>query len=122
MNVDGSETEHSLCSDCNGACCRKNIALPLTAEQAKQLSDAGTAMLLMTISEIEGHEPGRGRNFYKFLSDCANLDPDSQRCMNYGNRPDACRDFEAGGYLCQVMRRREGIDVYLPMPTLRSPT
>lgn len=52
--------------------------------------------------------PGRG--FYMLLHDCGRLDPATSLCRNYEDRPEACRDFEAGSEVCLNLRRLAGLD------------
>ena len=50
---------------------------------------------------------------YMLDSDCGYLDQETYACTAYNERPDICRGFEEGGYLCKVIR--ESFDVE-PVP------
>ena len=109
------------CSSCDALCCRANTAIPLTEDEAAQLTAAGSDLRRMDRSEYGRNRPGRGRSFYEQQTDCGNLDQATGLCKNYGNRPGACREFALGEYMCEAMRVHSGITaVDLGMPAVRS--
>ena len=88
----------SNCQGCFAACCRADMALPLTRKEAETLREKGAQM-----TEIDGqgiYRPGLGRKFYQLDEDCPNLDQDSLQCTAYKDRPKACREFKAGTATC----------------------
>lgn len=95
---------HANCGSCAvaSACCRKGIAAPFTRKEARQIIEAGTELRQIERSELSHRKPGRGKEFYEFLSDCANLDA-AGKCSIYEYRPEICRQFAEGGLTCQLL-------------------
>lgn len=109
------------CSACDALCCRSNTAIPLTKDEAAQLTAAGSELRLMDRSECGRNRPGRGREFYEQTVDCGNLDQETGLCKDYGSRPRACREFALGEFSCEAMRVQRGFAaVDLGMPAVRT--
>jgi Fe-S-cluster containining protein len=95
------------CDSCVGACCRRDIVLPLTKREHRRLVDAGTVLRLLTREELKANlaaSPGIFLRYYQFETDCGNLDTETNQCNDYENRPEGCRDFNPGTPMCQTMK------------------
>lgn len=95
---------HADCGNCGAAssCCKKGATAAFSEAEATQLIGAGTELRHVDRSELPKHKPGRGREFYQFMGDCANLGPNGE-CTIYESRPKVCRDFPEGGLECQIL-------------------
>lgn len=119
----GGDTVENACGSCVGACCRKGIAMPLNRKEAAWMIRAGTELRLMDDAEWQGKaaKPGWRHDYYKLESDCGNLNPDTFLCEDYANRPEVCREFEPGSFMCGAMKKRQAMTVNLGMPMIRQP-
>lgn len=84
------------CSNC-GVCCTMEADPPYTEAEFQQLP-----LRLKLRIEAFRDGPLHGKP-------CLFLDRASGRCMEYELRPQACRDFELGGYRCVSERYRAGV-------------
>jgi Fe-S-cluster containining protein len=105
-----------LCGSCKAVCCRDTI-IPLDLLEAERLSKSGTQLLSVN-QEAIGVAPPHGRDFYRMVGSCANLDPVTNKCGDYENRPAACHEFKAGDLACIGARieRLNGGPVPIGMP------
>lgn len=94
--------------------------MALTKHEAWQLQDAGTEMNKLPKELHRGLHPGFHKAFYLLLSDCGNLDPETNLCNDYDNRPVICREFVVDSLRCEMIRERQMAAhvVDLPMPTV----
>lgn len=123
------------CGDCVGACCRKNVAQELTAEEAKYFTDSGNVLTKLCepvefsgihdFSYIVGYQEiggqphalvktessylAAGHGLYMMMNDCVFLSDDQNGpiCTAYEQRPGICREFIEGAYSCRVMREQK---------------
>jgi len=89
----------SKCDDCGGACCQ-NVAIlvgKMTQDQIAWAEMRGT---------VETNQ--RGVSLWRLPVRCRKLDYRG-RCMIYQDRPNVCREFEAGGERCKAARAAEGL-------------
>ena len=78
------------CENCKACCCRLEVML---------ISDTGVPESFIEIDQWGGMVMAR-----LFDGWCAALDRDTMRCMIYEQRPQICRDLEAGEYECISIR------------------
>lgn len=99
--------ESSPRASCFAACCRKGRVIPFSPQEAELIEQGGTGLQIMSKEEVGDNKPGRRREFYKLLTDCAFLNPESRRCTisNALERPAACGAFQAGGAVCGPMQK-----------------
>lgn len=108
----GERLQEITCGSCIGACCLKNTVLALSQKEAARLLGAGTEMHKEADEAWKGKvpRPGFRREYYRFDSDCGNLNPETNECQDYPNRPLICQQFAEGGYGCVGMRLKNGVD------------
>jgi Fe-S-cluster containining protein len=109
------------CASCISACCLKYTVLPLTPVEAAQLREDGSQ--LVELPKWTARRTPRGTAAYLLQEDCANLQRDEATgdtsCAKYDQRPQACRNFEAGDTPCLEMRDKRMADVpqqWAPLP------
>ena len=98
------------CAKCSSACCRKGVILPLTEDEYRFLTDAGTELAEHFPSVIEPRllrKPIIKPPLYKMLSNCAFNNPDTGECEAYvsDERPDICTKFRMGSSACVAIQR-----------------
>lgn len=119
------DTPSDLCASCIGACCVANTVLELNQQEAAALTDAGTELEPLTKRQVKQFSGGtarttRGMTHFVLRNDCGNLDPETKHCKDYDNRPQICRDFKAGSFMCGIMRNaRMPQAVDLPTPSVK---
>lgn len=100
------------CSAC-GACCR-DIAIPLTSQEAALLEEAGT---ILSIRRKPGEPVPRakdGTTMYQMIGRCgysAYTENGAAICTIHEDpdRPDICKDFVEGGFNCRVIQYFAGV-------------
>lgn len=121
------------CDSCQGACCRKGVAIELNSDEEEHLKVGGTRFLPLykakqgidwaktmegkTSQTIRGQllieqasqlHPDNG--LYLFISDCSYLDKENDfKCADHENRAKACMAFEPGSEGCIKARTMKGI-------------
>jgi Fe-S-cluster containining protein len=100
------------CDGC-GACCR---TFPIFATREDAAREPRLAAESRPVRPPEAQAPAGAWAFQlyplPFHSACCFLDAEN-RCGIYATRPQVCRDFPAGGDLCQQARAAEGLP---PLP------
>lgn len=106
------------CDGCGGACCSEMAApgeyVTLLQRPDWQLDDDPDAVRLREMPsearrEIEDYlERGETEGF-PFRTPCFWLDK-SGRCRWYEWRPQVCRDFQLGDWMCHYWRRKTGVE------------
>lgn len=86
----------TLCSKCNGACCRWVIT-------GTREANADNAALL----QMRGGRFARGVVFLPLA--CEYLNVETGKCMAYDERLEFCKSFKPGSLDCLACRRLEGI-------------
>lgn len=87
------------CGNCVAACCRCHDRIYVEgANVPPQLCEQGLKKAMKLVPD-----PGYGGRR------CIALDPVSDRCTIYGDRPNACREFKEGGQMCKYIRNEVGI-------------
>jgi Fe-S-cluster containining protein len=108
------------CKNCPAACCRKDMAIPLSSREATTLRQAGTQLLEMDSHDVSIRAPF-GTKFFRLLTDCGNLSIDlttgDTRCKVWqtDEYPRACDKFPMGGFNCvstQMARITRGQDTH----------
>lgn len=82
------------CSSCKASCCRLQVLL---------FDDSGVPESLTEWSDWGGQVMRREEDGW-----CAALDRDTMLCTIYAQRPQLCRDYEAGSGECLEERRLNG--------------
>lgn len=97
--------ERFECDGC-GACCR---TFPIFASGADARREP---RILDEARPLAEHlrSPGWDYRLFPlpFLDACCFLDA-ADRCTVYDTRPEVCREFAAGGVMCQAARSRSGL-------------
>lgn len=85
--------EEVTCASCAACCCRLEVLIVGDDVPERMVADNAWGGAVM-----------------RRLDDgwCAALDRQTLLCTIYGRRPGICRDFEAGGYDCRVVRAAQG--------------
>lgn len=115
------------CSRCIGACCLKGMSLPLTKEEAENLSNAGASLEptgdvanpLITKTGMFKKPVPHERKVYVLNSDCPNLKDGKCTVFDESSpkRPYVCSQTKLGGATCisaQFKAIDEGRAVYNP--------
>lgn len=110
------------CEGC-GNCCTADLLIELTPAEIYRLMRAGTHMRTLREHDLDriptDYDPQPDKTLWIMTSDCGNFDPVQRDCMDYENRPDACREFEPGALSCQLIRHVNDLP-FLPMDSLFS--
>lgn len=103
------------CKDC-GICCEAGMTIELGTEELLYLAAAGSHFRSPNEYDMlsTDYVPAPGTSLWVMTSDCGNLDPLTRKCMDYKNRPTACRSFAVGGLACQSLRVFIGMPLFPP--------
>ena len=98
--------EKNLCEGCGGRCCRY-IAFPIdNPETKKEHDDIRWYLCHEGISVFVEDDQW----YVSVKSDCRHLDPKTNKCCIYGQRPEICRQFDPTG--CEYRSEEYGYQLH----------
>lgn len=106
--------ERASCATCPAACCRKNVGMPLTDEEAEFMRSGGTELVPIDGELTRGKRIQRALGMsvtreYRLGTDCGFLVQDGEGQMSCivhedEKRPEICRVFEQDSHSCHELR------------------
>jgi Fe-S-cluster containining protein len=92
----GTEFQDRFCAKCGAHCCRVGVWVPLLRDEFKKMNYLARTLKRDVTLSIEQLKDVPVWVMSHSTGPCGFLDPDTNRCIIYADRPAHCRDYFCG--------------------------